>query len=365
MIVISKNDFGGSMNITFMIGNGFDLACGLHTSYKDFLKYYLSIPNPNAQVEKLKGIIQRESDTWADAEYALGMCTTDFSDITEFRKAFDDFVMNLSIFLSIEEQQFTARVNLEGTMPEFIDGLLYFDSFLNEHETHYIEDYFKKTHDDFRMFNFLIFNYTNIFESFINKSGGVGSNLGTSLPSIGIEFSNAIGSLHYVHGKRNNPPLVLGVNDRSQVANSEFHGNQKFLQTISKPQANERIRNVVLERCLAILKESTVICIYGMSIGQTDNYWWEEIRKWLIEDDIHHLLVFYWDTACIKESVGSFTDTEEAFMEYLKIRLSFGQEEFSKHIRQIHLAVNVDLFGVCGTVSPQLKPTKFKVRNTE
>ena len=29
-----------SLNITFLIGNGFDIGLGLKTRYKDFYKYY-------------------------------------------------------------------------------------------------------------------------------------------------------------------------------------------------------------------------------------------------------------------------------------------------------------------------------------
>ncbi len=45
------------MNITFLIGNGFDLNLGLKTRYTDFYKYYME-HNPNNLISKsILGIV--------------------------------------------------------------------------------------------------------------------------------------------------------------------------------------------------------------------------------------------------------------------------------------------------------------------
>lgn len=61
------------MNVTYIIGNGFDLNLGLKTGYQDFYDYYIEVPSPNAHVELLKNTIKQEGyELWSDLEVGLG-----------------------------------------------------------------------------------------------------------------------------------------------------------------------------------------------------------------------------------------------------------------------------------------------------
>lgn len=76
------------MNITFLIGNGFDVNLGLKTRYVDFYKYYVNQDNPDAldAVKRFKSEINdfikeetKKQDEatidWRDLEVALGKWT--------------------------------------------------------------------------------------------------------------------------------------------------------------------------------------------------------------------------------------------------------------------------------------------------
>ena len=74
------------MNITFLIGNGFDLNLGLDTRYTDFLAEYLQDNSQdNEEIKSFKADIRKQqcgnSDTsenlWANAELAFGRYTDD------------------------------------------------------------------------------------------------------------------------------------------------------------------------------------------------------------------------------------------------------------------------------------------------
>ena len=39
-----------------------------------------------------------------------------------------------------------------------------------------------------------------------------------------------------------------------------------------------------------MINQSQVICVYGMSIGETDKKWWNIISKWLLSDS-HRVLI--------------------------------------------------------------------------
>ena len=70
------------MNITFMIGNGFDLQLGLKTRYIDFYNYYIA-KNNNDMIAKS---INENYDLWSDLEVGLGEFTSTLSnnDIESF-----------------------------------------------------------------------------------------------------------------------------------------------------------------------------------------------------------------------------------------------------------------------------------------
>jgi hypothetical protein len=56
------------MNVTFLLGNGFDLNLGLSTSYKDFYSYYTK-KEPNDFIAKS---ISKNYELWSDLELGLG-----------------------------------------------------------------------------------------------------------------------------------------------------------------------------------------------------------------------------------------------------------------------------------------------------
>lgn len=60
------------MNVTYILGNGFDLNLGLKTSYYDFYDYYKNIPSPNEDIENLKEDIKSNINQWSDLEHRIG-----------------------------------------------------------------------------------------------------------------------------------------------------------------------------------------------------------------------------------------------------------------------------------------------------
>ena len=44
-----------------------------------------------------------------------------------------------------------------------------------------------------------------------------------------------------------------------------------------------------------MIDSSVIICAYGMSIGQTDNMWWEYIGKWLKRRDTNIFVIYNYE----------------------------------------------------------------------
>ncbi len=61
------------MQVTFLIGNGFDLGIGLKTAYSDFYRVYCAeTQKDDENLRNFKSAIQLKSETWSDFENAFG-----------------------------------------------------------------------------------------------------------------------------------------------------------------------------------------------------------------------------------------------------------------------------------------------------
>jgi hypothetical protein len=103
-----------------------------------------------------------------------------------------------------------------------------------------------------------------------------------------------INNICHVHGSLGRP-IIFAVNDESQIANPDIfncpNGNI-YHDLFIKRNANAAYKENNDITALEMLKESDIICIYGMSIGPTDGIWWERICDWLVQDSKHKLIIF-------------------------------------------------------------------------
>ena len=67
------------LNITFLIGNGFDIGMGMKSRFKDFFPIYeLLSKNKEPEIKQLSDEIDGNHETWADFEAKLGEYTLKF-----------------------------------------------------------------------------------------------------------------------------------------------------------------------------------------------------------------------------------------------------------------------------------------------
>ncbi len=122
--------------------------------------------------------------------------------------------------------------------------------------------------------NVITFNYTESFEKLL-KYDGKHVNLGS--------YNNhpiLLRRIEHIHGYINDR-MVMGVNDISQILNKEFHENQNILEAFVKSKCNKVQKHTIDDWSKNAIVNSHVLCIFGSSIGDTDNTWWELIGEWL------------------------------------------------------------------------------------
>ena len=96
----------------------------------------------------------------------------------------------------------------------------------------------------------------------------------------------------HVHGYTTKN-MVFGVNDDSQIADKTiFDGyGEEYIEQLIKIKSNKMYEENTDEKAHQLLRNSDVIYVYGMSIGETDKLWWERICQVMKEKQYLQLIL--------------------------------------------------------------------------
>jgi len=323
------------MKILYIIGNGFDLNLGLKTSYKDFYDYYVSFESSKKNVKKLKSLISNNYKNWSDLELALGQYTEEFKTTENFDEVFEDIGEHLAKYLLSEENKFNfEKINKE----KFFKNLVKPEDFLPPADNNKIRDYKTKFINNEWSVDIVTFNYTKIIDKIIGEGKNV--NLGHH-PR---RTSNVIlRSIQHIHGYYDYQ-MVLGVNDVSQLKNKEFHNNEDVLEAIVKPKCNIAYGHTIDEHFKTKIQQADFICIFGASIGDTDNMWWEQIGKRIKNNNIP-IIIFTKGEEVISPRIGYKNNrTKRKMQNYFIKKTKLTNEETERINENIYIALDTKMF---------------------
>lgn len=284
------------MNITYIVGNGLDLQYGLKTRYKDFYEFqnkvYISRKEneeeySNFIYESLFSDEVNDYENWSDFELSIGKLTKDndlISSSIEMKEVFiDDFsevVDDLREYLRLQQEQ-----NLEeGIVIDFVSTLNDMKNSLPLINQSAIEKKYKENLYQHDIVNILTLNYTNVFDRLYDRSGKSFEN---KLRNNSYNFY--IRSPIHVHGTVD-ICTVLGVSDDTQISNG-FDEEQK--ESLIKNLVLKNYRENMDVKNSNIIKNSDIIILYGVSLGETDRYIWSQIAERSISGSVPVIIYNY------------------------------------------------------------------------
>lgn len=263
--------------ITYLIGNGFDISAGLNTRYSDFYKYMISkYESGECSKNDILENIKNNSDLWSNLELGLGEYTQEIADdIGKLEKFFDEkFQIDTMLmkYLCIEQERIDWENNnsIQKVRNDFSKYIYNFYNLFTPVER---DEILKICSNSNSAYKVISFNYTNVIKKCIDL------------------ISNNI-ELLYLHGSLEKNNAILGVNDSEQIKNDFFKNSDEMLICMNKLEINNDIGEYTISKAKSILRNSNIICIYGMSIGDTDKYWWQEIINNLKEGLTEMVIIF-------------------------------------------------------------------------
>lgn len=276
------------MNITYLIGNGFDVNLGLKTRYVDFYKYYVNRDNPDAPdaVKRFKSEINdfikaetKKQDEatidWRDLEVALGKWTPNLK-AEEVETLYLDIIDSLRDYLISEFKYCDASA---FSSQEFLRFLL---DPLTGNFSRVQKENIKSFWNGFSspdIINVINFNYTHTIERLVSYKGP-GRPIGDSI----IGHKTILQNIFHIHQTLDDEEILVGLNDASQLANKDFHGDSHICNLLLKPKTNALLGTGIDHDCEEIISHTNLFVLFGTSAGITDRKWWWHICNRLQEN---------------------------------------------------------------------------------
>jgi len=289
------------VNILFLIGNGFDLNLGLKTSFTDIVKEYKSTYK-NTEEKYIQDYIlelEQHNKEWSYFERQLGLYIKNFNKKTKntLLAQIDSFVKVMIEKLEDEQDRIDITIKNNHIISAlFNNSLANFIQYLPEVSQESLSPLLEisKRNTDFN-YDFISFNYTNTFERLLSvvKDHAKNKSLRVLKNNPDTVIKDNIGTVLHIHGTLKED-FILGVDNKYQIANKRLSDDDD-IQCLIKPYQNNSIGANNEKKAKQLIDKSNIICIYGMSIGETDKTWWEYIYKWLSADSSRHLVIFYYN----------------------------------------------------------------------
>lgn len=313
------------MSTLFMIGNGFDLNCGMKTRYKDVYDGYVKEESFTECLRKFKKTIASDIDNWGDFEMAMAEYAMNFKDEQEFLECTRDFVEYMEKYLAEESKKFKERLSndqvLNSVIDEFRNSIASFHKDISHNVSRMME---RRNASDVNNLNVVSFNYTEAFDC-------IGEWV---IPDL---------SVVHIHGALGDAP-VLGVDNVEQIY-TKFELTNKGKRGFVKPIFNASYDVERVRRVIDLISRSNTICLYGLSMGESDLCWRNRLIEWLKSDERNHLFVYKYELAEARYgTVYERMDTEED--EKNKLFLNWGLDVDSRIFSQVHIPCGNNIFNI-------------------
>lgn len=254
------------MNVLYILGNGFDKAQGMKTSYPEFYQYLMEkTDNGSDLMQQLKNDINADKKLWSDMEEAFGKFTSKIQTNEELEELYFELSDNLQRYLLEEENSFAPSNNLKTKFQnDFISPSKYLGA---TDRTNYNE--FEKKMPGGREINVMSLNYTNTLERLLSLDKNTDK-----------AFSNSIylRQIIHVHGILDDS-IIIGVDNEQQIANEKFRENDDIKDFLVKVQSNHAMKYTRHNTCEKLIESAHLIILYGVSLGETDARWWKLIGE--------------------------------------------------------------------------------------
>ena len=250
------------MNVLYILGNGFDKAQGMKTSYPEFYQYLMKT-ECSPLLEQMKKDITVDKELWSDMEEAFGRYTAKVNSVSDLENLYFELSDQLQNYLKTED----AGVNpSEKLRNKFFSDFISPSRHLGETDKVRYDDFVNKRGNTYDI-NVMTMNYTSTLEKLLG-------------PNMNKKYNHEvnIGQVIHIHGQLGDS-IIIGVDNEGQITNEKFRTDEDVKDFFVKVQSNYTMKSTRHTTCESLISSAHLIILYGVSIGETDARWWKMIGE--------------------------------------------------------------------------------------
>lgn len=326
------------MKIVYLIGNGFDLNLGLKTSYKEFYNYYKTQEDDSPAVHEFKNDISKNLAKWSDLEVRLGEYTKKLSSLDELDEIHESVVDELAEYLKKIQDNFVEKLP-DIDVERFKECLFHPETYLRERDANLLREFYRGYGGNINSYHIVNFNYTNVIEQILNVDTLSNHHRNLNITHQKSNKLYKIESILHLHGSLDED-MVLGVDRVNQIINEDFSNDIDAKNLLVKTECNSVMRHGVDLECEKLISNSNLICIFGSSIGDTDQTWWDLIATQLKTRDCR-LVIFEYNP--------NFNKRRSQIQDRLRrevLKKFFEPEEIEEMSGRVYFRFNSEMFSL-------------------
>lgn len=348
------------MNITFMIGNGFDVNLGLKTKFTDFYDTYFKSELDRDVPDSVKNFIQlvlndKEKfgnlDKWSDFEKAFAENIE--GSVEDVRDCIEDFTIQFAKYLTDEDEK--CDYSDESFLKKFEDFLFQSCEYLENLDKQKIDDYYHRNaiydlqgNTIINNLFFVNFNYTSTLYILTNK---IKEKLGNDVFDVKNErkkrtYKYRLKNIIHIHGNLKSN-IIIGIDSTKQFCHQIIGAKKELEGFIVKKAINYNSGNQERDKSFdSLIKGTDIIYMYGLSLGETDKSRWDIIKDWIKESVKHKLIYFAYriDLKMLNRIYAPRVIYEiKKIKEDVLCKLGFATNELEKYYNQIFIIDSSDV----------------------
>ena len=243
------------------------------TSYPNFYDNCLLKVTGSPLLEELKKVIKTDRENWSDMEKEFGHFTDKLKSEDDFKKLYLELRSFLTSYLKEQDEKYNPSYDHKR---EFVEDFANFTNFLGKIDKRTYDQSVHSFIDDsinpYLKIRVMTYNYTETLEKLLEP-----------INSDGTRYLNSRAKLEqiiHVHGTlKPDDAIIFGVDNETQIKNESFSSIDNVKDFLVKNQSNLSMsfdRSLI---CEDLIHKANIIILYGVSIGETDNRWWNLIGE--------------------------------------------------------------------------------------
>ncbi len=333
------------LNVLYIFGNGFDLAQGMKTSYNHFYTHLLNVVKTNTDVSNLLREmveqIKENIETWSDLEIQLGVFTKD-KQCNDFCQFYQELTRHLQEYLRQEcktkyKRRQVCRVSsvelaqIHKQNADFYNIIHNPSAGLKDTDKSLFYNFIDKSKEISP--HFISLNYTETIDYYLTDAR--------------FQSSASIPDVKYLHGKLGKT-IILGVDNTSQISNTnaDFIDNKELMYYLIKQKSYEGMEQHCHTECECMIKTAKVIVLYGVSLGETDKYWWELIGKQLRTKKGVVIIYYFYTNQLTGQNDQQRKNIKENAEKLFRERMGISENDFTNCKHRVLIQVNSPIFNL-------------------